>query len=501
MSTPQYFGRYQVLGELGRGAMGVVYRGWDTQLERSVAIKVINRESVTGGMAEEIVARFLREAKLAARVIHPGVVVIHDAGEQGGLLFLVMELVEGESLAARLRRGQYPTFDEAMELTAQVAEALGAAHQAGIVHRDVKPANVLITKDGRVKVSDFGVAKAVGEDTGLTRTGTTVGSPAYMSPEQVKGDRVDARSDLFSLGVMLYEMLLRKRPFPADTLTTLVYQILNADPFADPQAFAGLREEVVAFLKWCLAKDPDQRIPDAATFARTVRALAKKQLDDTASTTLTMDSKRTLAMETRGKRPSVPLVTVLAVLAFLSVLGFVVLRKPSPPPATVLLGQATPTPELASEDAFLGEGLTSIPPPAAIPTPTARLTPTPIPTPTARPTPVPQPTAAAFAPTPLVPTPTPTPTRPPVVATYFGREGAVFNVSPEEALVEIEGNIIGTADDWDGKGGGRVYRFPKPGTYYARLSLQGYRTVWVAIVITPSAGDEEADVDWEMEEL
>lgn len=495
MSTPQYFGRYQVLGELGRGAMGVVYRGWDTQLERSVAIKVINRESVTGGVAEEIVARFLREAKLAARVTHPGVVVIHDAGEQEGLLFLVMELVEGESLAARLRRGQYPTAAEAMELTAQVAEALGAAHQAGIVHRDVKPANVLIAKDGRVKVSDFGVAKAVGEGTGLTRTGTTVGSPAYMSPEQVKGDQVDARSDLFSLGVMLYEMLLRKRPFPADTLTTLVYQILNADPFADPQAFAGLREEVVAFLKWCLAKDPDQRIPDAATFARRVRALAKKQLDDTASTTSTvaLDSKRALAMETRGKRkrPSVPLVTVLAVLAFLSVLGFVVLRKPSPPPATVLISQATPTPELASEDAFLGEGLTPIPLPTAIPTPTAR------------PALVPQPTAAALAPTSaiLVPTPTPTPTRPPVVATYFGREGAVFNVSPEEALVEIEGKVIGTADDWDGKGGGRVYRFPNPGTYYARLSLQGYRTVWVAIVIAPSAGDEEADVDWELEEL
>lgn len=498
MSAPQYFGRYQVLSELGRGAMGVVYRGWDPQLERPVAIKVINAESISGGVAEEIVARFLREAKLAARVMHPGVVVIHDAGEQGGQLFLVMELVEGESLAARLRRGQYPTAEEAMELTAQVAEALGAAHQAGIVHRDVKPANVLITKDGRVKVSDFGVAKAVGEGTGLTRTGTTVGSPAYMSPEQVKGELVDARSDLFSVGVMLYEMLLRKRPFPAETLTTLVYQILNVDPFADPQALAGLREEVVAFLKWCLAKDPGQRIPDAATFARKVRALAKKQLTQTVSTTPTVaiDAKaqQALSLETGGgkrKRRSVPLVAVVAVLAFLGVLGVFLLRKPSPLPSAVLVGQATPTPGLVAEDALLGESSALIPSPTAIPTPTAS------------PTPTPQPTTAALAAPPviLVPTPTPTPTPPPVVATYFGREGAVFNVSPEEALVEIEGKIIGTADDWDGKGGGKVYRFSKPGTYYARLSLQGYRTVWVAIVITPSADDKEADVDWEMEEL
>lgn len=493
MSTPQYFGRYQVLGELGRGAMGVVYRGWDPQLERPVAIKVINTESV-GGVAEEIVARFLREAKLAARVVHPGVVVIHDAGEQEGLLFLVMELVEGESLASRLRRGQYPTTQEAMEWAAQVAEALGAAHQAGIVHRDVKPANVLITKDGRVKVSDFGVAKAVGEGTNLTRTGTTVGSPAYMSPEQVKGEQVDARSDLFSLGVMLYEMLLRKRPFPADTLTTLVYQILNVDPFADTQAFAGLREEVVGFLKGCLAKDPDQRIPDAATFARKVRALAKKQLDESTTPTVVLAAKKPQALSREngeGTRRRLPLAAAAAALVFLAVLGFVFLRKPSPPPAAVLVGQTTPTPVFGWENTSLGESPVPTPSPTAIPIPTA----SPIPT---RQLPL-----AAPVPTPviLVPTPTPTPTRPPVVATYLGREGAVFNVSPEEALVEIEGKIIGTADDWDGKGGGQVYRFPQPGTYYARLSLQGYRTVWVAIVITASAVDEEADVDWELEEL
>ncbi|MFN3414277.1 MAG: serine/threonine-protein kinase, partial [Thermoanaerobaculum sp.] len=152
MSTPMRLGRYQILGEIGRGAMGVVYRGWDPQLERPVAIKAIRADAVSGGTAEEIVARFLREAKLAARIVHPGVVTVYDAGEEQGQLYQVMELVEGESLAARLRRGDFPTQREALELSAQVAEALGAAHQAGVVHRDVKPANILIGKDGRVKV-------------------------------------------------------------------------------------------------------------------------------------------------------------------------------------------------------------------------------------------------------------------------------------------------------------------------------------------------------------
>lgn len=494
MSTPARLGRYQILGEIGRGAMGVVYRGWDPQLERAVAIKAISADAVSGGTAEEIVARFLREAKLAARIVHPGVVTVYDAGEEQGQLYQVMELVDGESLAARLRRGDFPTQGEALELAAQVAEALGAAHQAGVVHRDVKPANILIGKDGRVKVSDFGVAKAVGEATGLTRTGTTVGSPAYMSPEQVRGEHVDARSDLFSLGVILYEMLLRKRPFPAETLTTLVYQILNADPFADPQAFGALPSELVAFLKGCLAKDPAQRVPDAATFAAQARALAQK-----AGVTTTLSTVPTMPMAAAGgyrqepesvsgpSKPKTVLWLAVAALGVLVIAAFLLHRRSPPPPATLLLGEATPVPQdvapLASPEA-----------PAFVPSPT----PTVSPTATPRPTPTPPPVAPAAEPT-LPPTPTPTPP-PPVVKTYYGRQGAVFNVDPEDALVAIDGKVIGIADDWDGKGGGKAYVFPGPGTYYAKLSLKGYRTVWVAIVISPEAKDENADVDWELEE-
>ncbi len=495
MSTPARLGRYQILGEIGRGAMGVVYRGWDPKLERAVAIKAISADAVSGGTAEEIVARFLREAKLAARIVHPGVVTVYDAGEEQGQLYQVMELVDGESLAARLRRGDFPTRREALELAAQVAEALAAAHQAGVVHRDVKPANILIGKDGRVKVSDFGVAKAVGEATGLTRTGTTVGSPAYMSPEQVRGEHVDQRSDLFSLGVILYEMLLGKRPFPAETLTTLVYQILNADPFANPQAFGSLPSELVAFLKWCLAKDPAQRIPDAATFAAQARALAQKEeVETTLSTVPTMPLAAVgggvaePVAASQRRKPRTGLWLALAAMVVLLLAAFWLFRRSSPPPAAVLLAEATPVPQdlspLASPDI-----------PAAIPSPT----PTVAPTATPRPTPTPPPVLTVVKRT-VPPTPKPTPP-PPVVQTYYGRHGAVFNVDPEDALVEIEGQVIGKADDWDGKGGGKVYLFPGPGTYYAKLSLAGYKTVWVAIVISPHAKDKYADVDWELDKL
>ncbi|MFN3413841.1 MAG: serine/threonine-protein kinase, partial [Thermoanaerobaculum sp.] len=346
-----------------------------------------------------------------------------------------------------------------------------------------------------VKVSDFGVAKALGEATGLTRTGTTVGSPAYMSPEQVRGEHVDARSDLFSLGVILYEMVLRKRPFPAETLTTLVYQILNADPFADPQAFCSLSPELVAFLKKCLVKDPAQRIPDAATFATQARALAQWEgVETTVSTIPTMPLATVQAgrlgappVAEPTKRKAVPWLVVAAGVVLLGLL-FLLGRRSSPPPATLLLAEATP-----GTQEPLAAGTPELP--AVLPSPTSTVAPTATPLPT----PTPLPVVPAVEPTAL-PTPTPTPP-PPVVKTYYGRHGAVFNVDPEDALVEIQGRTIGIADDWDGKGGGKVYVFPGPGTYYARLSLKGHRTVWVAIVISPSAKDENADVDWELEEL
>ena len=269
-------GRYRVEAELGRGAMGVVYRGVDPALERPVAIKVIRAsEAVTAATIQELEARFLREAKVAARINHPGVVTVYDAGREGDSLYLVMELVDGKPLGNIMRQGQFPDPIRALEMVAQAADALGAAHALGVVHRDVKPANLMVTGDGRIKVSDFGVAKSLGEDTGLTRTGTVVGSPAYMSPEQIRGEAIDGRADLFSLGVILYELLLHRKPFPADTLTTLIFQILNDDPLANAAKAHTLPQVLGPFLTKALAKSPADRFPDAAAFARAARDMIR----------------------------------------------------------------------------------------------------------------------------------------------------------------------------------------------------------------------------------
>ncbi len=271
-------GRYEILSELGRGAMGAVYKARDPKLDRTVAVKTII-SAMTGGSddREEMLARFEREARVSAKLQNANVVAVYDVGVEGDEVYLVMELVDGETLQQRLARGEFPSMKQALEWVAQAADALAAAHEAGIIHRDIKPANLMLTKRGRIKIADFGVAKAVGEKMDLTRTGMMVGSPAYMAPEQVKGTPLDGRSDLFSLGVVLYEMVLRRKPFPADTVTTLVYQILHEDPMKDVPIPEQVSTDLADFIRWALAKDREMRIPDARTFADRARAMAAGQ--------------------------------------------------------------------------------------------------------------------------------------------------------------------------------------------------------------------------------
>ena len=272
--TAPVFGRYRVVGEIGRGGMGVVYRAHDPELDREVAVKHIQlAPDASREVRDELEKRFRREAKAAARIHHPGVVVIHDVGTTETGLYLVMELVDGESLGRRLERGVFPDRGAALEVAARAAEALAAAHRAGVVHRDVKPANILISRDGRVLLTDFGVARSLDEVSELTRTGMVVGSPAYMAPEQLRGGAVDGRADLFSLGVVLYEMLLRKRPFPAQSITTLLYQILHEDPLADPNISRELDLPTADVLRRLLAKEAGDRYSDAALAATALREL------------------------------------------------------------------------------------------------------------------------------------------------------------------------------------------------------------------------------------
>ncbi|HSL81638.1 MAG TPA: serine/threonine-protein kinase, partial [Thermoanaerobaculia bacterium] len=263
-------GRYRILRPLGAGAMGVVYLAEDPQIERQLAIKTLHRTlSVSPEdtrAAAERRERLLREARTAGRLIHPNVVTLFDAGEHEGTLFLAFEYVEGQSLDKVLDKrqasGEAMTTAEALRIAREAATGLAFAHARGVVHRDVKPANLLLAGDGRVKVSDFGIAKMAGQATELTMTGTVVGSPHYLSPEQVRGEALDGRSDLFSLGVVLYELLGGRRPFDGDTLTTLVFQILHQPPPPMPLR-PGLAPGLTEVLSRFLAKDRDERYGSA----------------------------------------------------------------------------------------------------------------------------------------------------------------------------------------------------------------------------------------------
>jgi serine/threonine-protein kinase len=268
-------GRYRILRTLGSGAMGVVYLAEDPQIERLLAIKTVRALSDEPREAAERRERLLREARTVGRLIHPHIVTLFDAGDHEGTLYLALEYVEGESLDRRLRDGQPATTAEALRIAREAAAGLAFAHRRGVVHRDVKPANLLLAADGRVKVSDFGIAKVVGQATELTLTGTVIGSPHYLSPEQVRGEELDGRSDLFSLGVVLYELLGGRRPFEAETLTTLVYQILHQPP--PPMALRpGLAPRLTEALSRLLAKDRGERF---ATADEAVEALAALERD------------------------------------------------------------------------------------------------------------------------------------------------------------------------------------------------------------------------------
>src|ERR671934_2412364 len=256
-------------GEIGRGGMGVVYRARDERLKRGVAIKVLPPELA---FREEIRTRFLREAETAARLSHPHIVPIHSVGEgPDGLVYFVMAYVDGESLAARLKRRERLPPEEARRITMETADALGAGHALGIIHRDVKPDNILLEGSrGRTVLTDFGIAKALTSTTGpgtLTATGVAIGTPAYMSPEQAAGDReIDGRSDLYSLGVVGYQMLAGQLPFQANSTPAMMMKHLSAQPRPLRELRPDAPAALVAVVERALAKRPESRWPDAAAF-------------------------------------------------------------------------------------------------------------------------------------------------------------------------------------------------------------------------------------------
>ena len=262
-------GRYEVLGELGQGAMGVVYKAKDPLIDRVVAIKTINL-SLAMDEKEEYEGRFYQEAKAAGRLNHPNIVTIYDVGKSGDIAYIAMEFLEGRELRDIMNDDSLLPVEQVLNITAQVALGLAYAHEHDIVHRDVKPSNIMVIRDGHAKITDFGIARMASASV-RTQTGMVLGSPKYMSPEQVMGKNIDQRSDIFSLGVMLYEMLTGQAPFNGENVNAIMYQTLNAIP-APPNMLNPIVPEMVNFIvAKALAKGLEDRYQNAKDFAEDLR--------------------------------------------------------------------------------------------------------------------------------------------------------------------------------------------------------------------------------------
>src|ERR1700741_1988646 len=259
MATMIRAGRYEILGELGRGAMGVVYRATDPVIGRTVAVKTIRlSEEGTGLSRPELLSRFQTEARAAGLLAHPNIVVVYDAGEENGLYYITMELIEGKSLQGLLDSGHSFPVPRVLRIMEQTCRALQFAHERNIIHRDIKPANRMLTAADTVKVTDFGTAKILQFGT-VQQTTHVMGTPSYMSPEQVKGRPVDGRTDIFSLGVLLYEILTGEKPFPGQNITTVIYKIVNEEPVPPRQLNPSIHQGISAVVMKALEKDPPQR--------------------------------------------------------------------------------------------------------------------------------------------------------------------------------------------------------------------------------------------------
>jgi serine/threonine protein kinase len=280
-------GRYEIVSTLGKGAMGVVYLARDPLIDRQVALKTL-RVDLDADYTSEFRERFLREAKAAGRLNHPGIVTIHDVGEdpESGLVFIAMEFIEGRDLKQLLSAGHEFRPSEAARITADVAKALDYAHSMGVVHRDIKPANIILTSDGTAKITDFGIAHL--ESSNLTVDGQFIGTPNFMSPEQITGKPVDGRSDIFSLGVVLFTLLTGQRPFAGETMHEVTMKVVG-EPCPVPSTLAPqIPPGINPIILKCLEKEPDNRFQSGAELAQVLaalgRSLTERKPGDAAST-------------------------------------------------------------------------------------------------------------------------------------------------------------------------------------------------------------------------
>ena len=268
-------GRYEVLEQIGRGAMGIVYKGKDPILNRLTAIKTIRfSDEFDEDKVDVIKTHFYREAEVVAKLSHPNIVTIYDVGEDLDLSFLAMEYLQGESLEKYTSQGNLFPVKKCLEIIAQVCDALEYAHTHDIIHRDIKPANIMMLGDGSIKVTDFGIARATTST--KTRTGIIKGTPYYMSPEQTKGLKLSGRSDIFSLGVVFYQLLTGKLPFDGENMAAIMYQITSVNPTPPTEYKTGLNKPILTVLNKALEKDHDKRYAHARDMGKHIRMIFKK---------------------------------------------------------------------------------------------------------------------------------------------------------------------------------------------------------------------------------
>jgi len=265
-ACPETVGRYRIVREIGRGGMGVVYLARDPGLDREVAVKTLFQAAWVSGSDSK--ARFLREARSAARLHHPNIITIYELGEDAGMPFIAMELLDGVDLASAVRQGRLPGVSDMLRVAGQLCRGLAHAHRQGVVHRDVKPSNVIILDDGTVKIVDFGVARFDGGGTMLTRSGEVLGTPTYMAPEQFTDEACDQRVDIWAVGVMLYELFAGRRPFEGTSVGSLVYRIVHTQPPPIDPIRLEIPASLVEIIGRAMAKNPAARFADIADLGR-----------------------------------------------------------------------------------------------------------------------------------------------------------------------------------------------------------------------------------------
>lgn len=279
MEHPERLGKYQITDVLGEGAMGVVYKGFDPDIRRTVALKTIRRQFGVAGEGANAAARFRNEAQAAGRLMHPGIVAVYEFGEADDVAYIAMEYVEGRTLASYLASRVRFTDEDIPGMATQVLDALEHAHEAGVIHRDIKPANIILMRNGKLKVADFGIARI--EDVGLTQANVMIGTPTYMAPEQFLGNKMDARVDVYAAGVLLYILLTGRPPFTGSQ-EQLMYKVVHEQPLM-PSQIEGLNRPRFydALLQKALAKDPNQRFGSAQAFKDAIQRGVGQPFDTT----------------------------------------------------------------------------------------------------------------------------------------------------------------------------------------------------------------------------